>query len=202
MRRLGFFIVIISIFISIAALSFTPRCWAQDVSTGAVRGVVVDASNGRIVKASIVLLNDATGLRYEHFSDSQGRFVFELLPPGDYSARATAEGMSPQVSPGVHVTLGAVTEVEFKLTVAGAQESVTVSAEPKQVDTEPRGVSSVVDERAILGLPLIGRRFTDLALLTPGVTQDPRGQNSTSNGDLSFGGIRGFQTSYPGGWRG
>src|SRR4029077_16421152 len=45
-------------------------------------------------------------------------------------------------------------------------------------------------------LPLNGRRYTDLALLTPGVTQDPRGLTSGSNGDLSFGGIRGFQTSY------
>src|SRR5437764_6383780 len=109
MRHHVFFVVIIiSIFISIAALSFTPRCFAQDVSTGAIRGVVVDASSSRIVKASIVLLNDATGLRYERLSDSTGRFTFELLPPGDYSARATAEGMSPQVSPGVHVTLGAV----------------------------------------------------------------------------------------------
>jgi hypothetical protein len=96
----------------------------------------------------------------------------------------------------LHVILGAVTQIEFKLTVAGAQETVTVSTEPKQVETEPRGLSAVIDERAILGLPLNGRRFTDLALLTPGVTQDPRGQNSTSNGDLSFGGIRGFQTSY------
>ncbi len=41
-----------------------------------------------------------------------------------------------------------------------------------------------------------GRRFTDLALLTPGVTQDPRGLTSGSNGDLAFGGIRGFQSSY------
>src|SRR5437667_6046703 len=47
-----------------------------------------------------------------------------------------------------------------------------------------------------MNLPLNGRRFTDLSLLTPGVTQDPRGQNSTSNGDLSFGGIRGLHTSY------
>jgi hypothetical protein len=104
--------------------------------------------------------------------------------------------MSPQVSSGVRVTLGTETELEFKLSIAGAHENVTVSGEPKQVETEPRGLSSVVDERAILGLPLNGRRFTDLALLTPGVTQDPRGQNSTSNGDLAFGGIRGFQTSY------
>jgi outer membrane receptor protein involved in Fe transport len=54
----------------------------------------------------------------------------------------------------------------------------------------------VIDERAILNLPLNGRRFTDLVLLTPGATQDPRGQNSSQNGDLSFGGVRGFQTNY------
>src|SRR5713226_740074 len=82
------------------------------------------------------------------------------------------------------------------MTLAGAHESITVSAEPKAVESGPRGLSSVIDERAILNLPLNGRRFTDLALLTPGVTQDPRGLDSTSNGDLAFGGIRGSQTSY------
>src|ERR1035438_5385693 len=40
------------------------------------------------------------------------------------------------------------------------------------------------------------RGFTDLALLTPGVTQDARGLTSDSNGDLSFGGTRGFQNSF------
>jgi hypothetical protein len=54
----------------------------------------------------------------------------------------------------------------------------------------------LIDERAVSELPLNGRRFTDLALLTPGVTQDPRGLTSGSNGDLAFGGIRGFQSSY------
>ena len=45
-------------------------------------------------------------------------------------------------------------------------------------------------------MPLNGRRFTDLSLLAPGVTQDPRGLTSGSNGDLAFGGIRGYQSSY------
>ncbi len=180
----------------VALIAFALPCLAQDVSTGAIRGVVLDSSNSRIRAASVVLINDATGLRYEHVSDGAGRFAFELLPPGDYSARVIADGMSPQVSPSLHVTLGGAEEIEFKLSVAGVQETVTVSAEAKPVETEPRGLTATVDERAILGLPLNGRRFTDLALLTPGVTQDPRGQNSTSNGDLSFGGIRGFQTSY------
>jgi len=68
----------------------------------------------------------------------------------------------------------------------------TVSGAPPLVETQPSGISSLLDERAITGLPLNGRRFTDLALLTPGVTQDPRGLTSGSNGDLAFGGIRAF----------
>ena len=171
-------------------------CLSQDVSTGAVRGVVLDSSNTRMARAAVVLVNQATGMRHEGLSDETGKFVFELLPPGDYTARVASDGMSPQVSPNITVSVGAVVELEFKLSIAGVQENVTVSAEPKAVETEPRGLSAVIDQRAILGLPLNGRRFTDLALLTPGVTQDPRGQNSTSNGDLSFGGMRGFQTSY------
>jgi hypothetical protein len=73
---------------------------------------------------------------------------------------------------------------------------VTVSGEPPVVESQPSGISTLIDERAINDLPLNGRRYTDLALLTPGVTQDPRGLTSSSNGDLAFGGIRGYQSSY------
>ena len=169
---------------------------AQDASTGALRGTVVDSTGSRIVTAVVVLVNDATGFRYSVTSDSNGQFVFQMLPPGDYSGRATAAGMSPQVTPRLHVTVGGTTEIEFKLTVAGVKETVTVSGEPPLVDTRPSAISSLIDKRAIEELPLDGRRFTDLALLTPGVTQDPRGMTSGSNGDLAFGGIRGYQSSY------
>ena len=104
--------------------------------------------------------------------------------------------MSAQTTPRLHVDVGGTAELEFKLAVAGVKESVTVSGEPPFVETQPSGVSSLIDERAVSELPLNGRRFTDLALLTPGVTQDPRGLTSGSNGDLAFGGIRGFQSSY------
>ncbi len=64
------------------------------------------------------------------------------------------------------------------------------------VDPESGEVSQIIDEQCIAELPLNGRRFTDLALLMPGVTQDPRGLTSGSNGDLSYGGIRGYQNSF------
>jgi hypothetical protein len=175
---------------------FAASSFAQDASTGALRGTVNDATGGRIGDAAIALVDEATGARYSIASDSEGRFVFQLLPPGDYTARATAEGMSPQITPKLHVDLGVVTEIEFKMAVAGAKETITVSGAPPLVETSPTAISSLIDDRAIGGLPLDGRRFTDLALLTPGVTQDPRGLTSGSNGDLAFGGIRGFQSSY------
>ncbi len=198
MRRATFVLaaVFLFVFVFVATTQLAVPCLAQDGSTGSIHGTVFDPNIRRIAGANVVLVNSATGFHYEQATNGQGQFAFELLPPGDYAARVTSEGMSPQLSQTLHVDVGGVTEISFRMTLAGAHESITVSAEPKAVESGPRGLSSVIDERAILNLPLNGRRFTDLALLTPGVTQDPRGLNSTSNGDLAFGGIRGFQTSY------
>lgn len=192
------FFLYVFIFLMIAVLVLLiPVCLsAQDSATGAIRGTVVDPAGARIAQASIVVVNLATGTRYSATGDSEGRFAIDLLPPGDYSIRVVAEGMSPQVTPQLHVDVGGSAEVEFHLRVAGAEENVTVSAVPALVETNPSGVSTLLDERAISDLPLNGRRFSDLTLLSPGVTQDPRSLTSATNGDLSFGGIRGFQNSF------
>jgi hypothetical protein len=187
----GVFSFFLSLILTVGGAAF-----AQDAATGALRGSVVDPSGSRIAQATIVAVNVATGLRYSTISDGEGRFAFDLLPPGDYSARATATGMSPQATPQLHVDVGGVVDLEFRLTIAGAQESVTVSDAPPVVETKTSAISTVLDERALADIPLNGRRFSDLALSSPGVTQDPRGLTSATNGDLSFGGIRGFQNSF------
>ncbi len=169
---------------------------AQDSATGALQGVVLDAHGARVTAADIVAIQVETGIRYHTATDSAGRFVLDLLPPGEYSARAEAEGMSPQISPTLPVNVGGVTQLTFRLTVAGVKETVTVSEPAPTVETNPTAVSALVDDRVLGDLPLNGRRFTDLLLLAPGVTQDPRGLNSDSNGDLSYGGIRGYQSSF------
>lgn len=171
------------------------RLWAQDSATGSLRGSVLDVSGSRIPQASITVVNAATGARYSTVSDAAGGYALEL-PPGDYSARAVAQGMSPQVTPPMHVDVGGISELHFQLAIAGSQEQVTVSAVPTLVETQPSAVSALLDERALNDLPLNGRRFSDLALLSPGVTQDPRSLTSATNGDLSFGGIRGFQNTF------
>src|SRR5689334_22179652 len=68
--------------------------WAQDASTGALRGVVLDSQGALITNADIVAIRVETGIRYHSATDSAGRFALDMLPPGSYSARAEAEGMS------------------------------------------------------------------------------------------------------------
>ncbi|MBA3913074.1 MAG: carboxypeptidase regulatory-like domain-containing protein, partial [Acidobacteriales bacterium] len=110
--------------------------FGQDASTGALRGTVADSGGARIGSATVALVNNATGLRYSADTDASGRFVIELLPPGDYVARATSDGMSPQVTPKLHIEVNGTTELAFTLSVAGAQESVTVSGAPQLVETQ------------------------------------------------------------------
>ncbi len=167
----------------------------QDSATGSLRGVVLDPSGSRVAQASIALVNNANGIRYASITGAQGEFAVEL-PPGDYSVRVEAHGMSPEVTPQLHIDVGGIAQLEFHLKVAGAQEQVTVSAAPPAVETQPSAVSTLLDERAIADFPLNGRRFSDLALFSPGVTQDPRSLTSATNGDLSFGGLRGYQNSF------
>jgi hypothetical protein len=171
-------------------------CVAQDSATGSIRGTVMDSSGGRIAQASIVMVNTATGARDAATSDDQGRFAIEMLPPGDYSLRVEAQGMSPEVTPQLHVSVGGIAELEFRLVVAGTEEKITVSAEPSAVQTQPVAISTLLDERALADMPLNGRRFPDLMLLSSNVTQDPRSLNSSTNGDMAVGGIRGFQNSF------
>lgn len=185
---LAFLLVMVALGASLA--------WAQDASSGALRGSVVDAQGVAVTSADVVAISVETGMRYHAATDSAGQFVVDLLPPGNYSARAEAEGMSPQLSPPIKVEVGAAQWLIFKLTVAGPKETVTVSDAPPIVDPSPTGPSALLDEQAIADLPLGGRRYTELLLLTPGVTQDPRGLTSGSNGDFSYGGIRGYNTSY------
>ncbi len=161
-----------------------------------MRGVVEDISGARIPAALVIVTSPDTGLRRAVFTDSEGSFSFDMLTPGRYDLRVVALSMQPATQAAVQLHVGASTEVQFRLAPATRIETVNVTAPPVQVDNQTGEVSHDIVEQAILGLPLNGRRFTDLALLTPGVTQDPRGLTSGSNGDLSFGGVRGYQNNF------
>jgi carboxypeptidase family protein len=155
-------------------LSLVAAVPAQDASTGALRGTVSDASGARVAGAEVRLVSAQTGVERTAVTTQEGSFVFDMLPPGVYGVQVSAPAMATLRRYGIRVEVGGAVELGLGLEVAGSRETVTVSAVPQMVEALPSAISSVLDERAITELPLNGRRFSDLALLTPGVTQDPR----------------------------
>src|SRR5262249_10183768 len=135
--------------------------------------------------ATVTLLQPARGLTLLQAADDEGNFAFALVQAGEYELRAEAPGMRP-VTKTLRVEVGAAIEVELKLGLARTEEQVTVAEPAQQIETESSEISRVIDTKAIEDLPLNGRRFSDLALLGTGVTQDPRGLTSSSSGDLAF----------------
>ncbi len=196
-RARGYIHPIICLVVWLAALALVLMlpARAQDGNTS-LEGIVEDLSGARIAHADVTLFNPDNGFRSVATADDEGRFIFAMLAPGRYSVAASAQGMATATQTGLELHVGGSMQVQLRLSPAGRAEHITVVAPPALIDPDSGEVSQVIDEQAIADLPLNGRRFTDLALLSPGVTQDPRGLTSGSNGDLSYGGTRGYQNSF------
>jgi hypothetical protein len=188
---------IIRLLISLAALFLLSQLPArsQDGRTS-LEGRVEDLSGARIAGAQVALLNPDNGFQTAAKTGSDGVFRFAMLAPGRYAVTVSAPGMAEVSQAGFDLHVGGSMQLQFRLHPARRAESITVTAPPPLVDPQSGEVSQLIDQQTILDLPLNGRRYTDLALLEPGVTQDPRGLTSGSNGDLSYGGTRGYQNSY------
>ena len=155
---------------------------------GTVSGTVSDVSGAVLTDSKITATNTATGESFTINSNSDGLFVFPLLPVGPYRIQGTHSGFGT-FNQDVQVTIGAKIDLKMTLPVATGNETVQVSAEAPVVETTRSSVSDTVGDRQIANLPTNGRNFLDFTLLTPGVVRDVRG------GDLSFAGQRGTLNS-------
>lgn len=168
---------------------------AQDSALASLRVRVLDPTGARVAAASLKVTALETNARREARADARGESGFDGLSAGEYAVEVSATGFATQKQK-IALAVGDAAEIVVKLTIGPASETVSVKEDATAIETTPAGISTVISEREIGDLPVNGRRFTDLALLTPQAVQDPRSLTSTSNGDLAFGGIRGFNTTY------
>jgi outer membrane receptor protein involved in Fe transport len=156
---------------------------------GTIEGAVVDQSGAALPGAKLTATNDATRIRFQTTSDSNGLFTFPVLPVGTYTVEVEHAGFSKLIRKEIKLTVGARLNFALALSVASHGESVTVTGETPLVETTRSQVSSTVNDTSVENLPTNGRNFINFALLTPGVTLDVRG------GDISFAGQRGTLNS-------
>ena len=168
----------------------------QQAATGALSGRVADTAGAVVPGAEVTARNQGLGSRYRQTRTDEGLFVFPRLNPGDYEIIVQAPGFSRYVRQNLTLAVGQNVTLEVALAVG----SISIVTEQSLqlaglVNTATPIVDGVIESRIIESLPLNGRNFLELALLTPGNAKapsfDPTKSNSviiSSAGQLGRGG--------------
>jgi len=175
--------------VALAAALPTPLLAQSQSAGGTIEGTMSDESGAVLPGVTLTIRNQATGIARETASDETGTFRAPLLPVGSYELAAGLSGFATLKRPDLQLTIGQTLTLNLTLKVAGAEETVVVTAQGPIIEVSRTHQASTVGERAVANLPVNGRNFIDFVLTTPGVTRDVRG------GDISFAGQRGTLNS-------
>jgi hypothetical protein len=142
--------------------------------TSSLSGRVTDPNSSVVVSAEIRLHNQATGAERRVASDARGEYVFTLIPPGRYDVEASAPGFRTFRDAGFLIDVAAPAHLDIALQVGAVSESVEVKAEVSMLNADTAAQGTVIGDEKIESLPLNGRQFIDLALLSPNVNAGGR----------------------------
>ena len=164
--------------------SLTTVLHAQSTSAS-LTGRISDPSKALIADAKIAAINGGTNVRYETTSNDSGEYYLTNLPPDSYRLEIEKTGFQKLIKPDVILHVQDALAIDFEMTLGSGSESITVQAGAPVVDTESATISTVVDRKFVENIPLNGRSFQTLIMLTPGVvvTQtayDDQGQFSVN----------------------
>ncbi len=163
----------------VSTLAFAAVARCQTV-TGAVTGVVTDASGAVLPSARVVVHNVETGVSTEARTDSAGLYRIRSLPIGHYDLHVTAEGFGEADVPAFQ--LEAVQTVTFNVNLkpGSASEQIDVSTAPPILNTEDSTISSTFSANTIQNFPLNGLDFSAITLYVPG-SVSTAGTSGTTN---------------------
>jgi hypothetical protein len=171
---------------------FNAPAWAQDVTTGQIRGVVTDASGGVVPNASVIVTNVLTNRVVQVETQGDGQYDVVSLLPGVYSITFQKQGFKTLVRSGIKLETSQVAGVNVTLELGSVATKLVVEGLAPLVQTETSEQSLEVEQKPILDLPNNTGDFYSLLALTPGVSVGQGGQQAGGEGS---GGSNGISTS-------
>jgi hypothetical protein len=150
-------------------------------ASGSIFGTVHDTSGATIAGANVKVTQAETGLVRSIVTNADGDYVVANLPVGTYSVEITITGFKALAQTDIRLDVGKNLRVDATLQLGQVDQKVEVSGEPPQLETRQAGLSSLVDEKRMVQLPLNGRNPLQLTLLLPGVNPAPNTVFQTSN---------------------
>jgi hypothetical protein len=164
---------------------FAGMMFAQGGATGAIGGVVQDASGAVIANAKVSIKNEATGeVLRQVTSDASGLFTATLLPGGTYTVEVDATGFPATKFPGVVVRITETTRMTAVVRVNTVKEVVEVQSQVEQVNTTDATTGQSLGAQTITDLPLATRNFQQLLTLSAGASSDLNGAAQLGRGQV------------------
>ncbi|MBM3760138.1 MAG: TonB-dependent receptor [Acidobacteria bacterium] len=167
------------VILSLVLFAITSTQLLAQERVGTVEGTVVDVSGSAIAGAALEL-KGGTFVK-ETSSNASGGYLIGAVPPGIYTLTVTAKGFTKFVANNLSVSVGRVTSVSPKMEVGQVTESISVSAEALQIDTQTNVVTTNVTAEMYDKLPK-GRSFDTLLGMAPGTRLETKGGGYSVDG--------------------
>ena len=174
-----------STFLCLGTLLLTANvAWAQTSTAGTVLGQVLDEQHAIVPGAEVKVVETSTNSAQTTVTNSDGRYVFSQVNPGNYNISFTKPGFATYQVNGQQVDIGQSLTINATLKIGTTATTVEVTASAgAELQTLNATVGNTLSGQALLLLPNIGRDVTAMAVMQPGTT--PTGQTAGSAGDLN-----------------
>ncbi len=163
-------------------VSLQPTASAQTTS-GTISGSISDQSGASVGNATVTIKQTERNFTQAATTDRQGHFVFQQLPPGQYTVEANATGFRSYnqqnivLEAGANINLGTVA-----LPVGSENQVVEVKAQGLQLETANPQRSETLNNQQMENIAVNGRSYLALVQLVPGVATTPNVETASHSG--------------------
>jgi hypothetical protein len=177
-------------------LALTGSAAVAQKDTGGITGIVSDPTGAVVSGAKVTITDVDRGTTVTTTTNMQGEYVVSPLKVGRYKVTIEKSGFQKAVLGPVKVDVQEQPAVNARLRVGSISETVTITTEGPQLETETSELGQIQDSRTIETLPLNGRNYAQLALLGAGVGPAEPGSRVELSYGFSSNGSRSLQNNF------
>jgi Carboxypeptidase regulatory-like domain len=150
------------------AVAAANMAFGQAGATGTILGTVTDSTGAVLPNVRVTVTNTQTNVSFRTVSSSSGDYNAPALNPGTYTVSAEATGFQKSVTTAFVLAVDQKVRIDLSLKPGTVNETLEVTAQAVELDTDSTSLSQLVSQRQVEDLPLDGRNFIQLLFLTPG----------------------------------
>ncbi|ADW70850.1 outer membrane beta-barrel protein [Granulicella tundricola] len=154
--------------------------------SASVVGYVKDPSGAVVQDVSVTLRNVSTGVSQTGHTDKEGKYEFDSVPIGNYLISTALANFQASKTEVFNLSTDARQRVDVNIKPGSVNEVVEVTSAAQLLDTETSSRSEVIGQKEVENLPLNGRSYADLVLLTPGVRKSMLENQTASSREAAF----------------